>query len=275
KWLKQIQFTCKTPALLKSEANRSVPRNMNLVNARNPPVRSHYECGSIDHGRGNQGNQARGRAFMLGAECWDQKSSRSYCCLVTKNGNKVLKKFVGTTVETYEPTSAEEKLDRRNEIKSRCTLLIALPNKDQLKFHSYQYAKLLMEANKKRYGGNRESKKPNSPQLAKEDLKQIDPDNLEEIDLHWEMAMLTIRARRELHAPKRDLRLIDEHFKSMYVDVISNIPPIDVKTVKTIDVNHKDVFSTEEPKPVMKNNFSPTIIEDWHSDMKARKKFHP
>nr|GEV62629.1 ribonuclease H-like domain-containing protein [Tanacetum cinerariifolium] len=37
---------------------------------------------------------------------------------------------------------------------------------------------------------------PNSPQLAKEDLEQIDPDNLEEMDLHWEMAMLTIRARR-------------------------------------------------------------------------------
>nr|GEW61091.1 hypothetical protein [Tanacetum cinerariifolium] len=40
---------------------------------------------------------------------------------------------------------------------------------------------------------------PNSPQLAKEDLKQIDPDGLEGMDLHWEMAMLTIRARR---APK-------------------------------------------------------------------------
>nr|GEX00508.1 hypothetical protein [Tanacetum cinerariifolium] len=39
----------------------------------------------------------------------------------------------------------------------------------------------------------------------------------------------------------------------------------DVKTVKTIDVNQKGVFSTEEPKPVMKNNFSPPIIEDWHS----------
>nr|GFD19696.1 hypothetical protein [Tanacetum cinerariifolium] len=37
---------------------------------------------------------------------------------------------------------------------------------------------------------------PNSPQLAKEDLEQIHPDDLEEIDLHWEIAMLTIRARR-------------------------------------------------------------------------------
>ncbi|GKB63451.1 putative reverse transcriptase domain-containing protein [Tanacetum coccineum] len=47
---------------------RGVPRNVNPVNARNPTVRACYECGSTDHGRGNQGNQARGRAFMLGVE---------------------------------------------------------------------------------------------------------------------------------------------------------------------------------------------------------------
>nr|GEY17700.1 retrovirus-related Pol polyprotein from transposon TNT 1-94 [Tanacetum cinerariifolium] len=78
---------------------------------------------------------------------------------VNKNGNKVLTMTVGTYEETYEPTSVEEKLDRRNKMKARGTLLMALPNKDQLKFHSYQDTKLLMEAIEKRYGGNRESKK--------------------------------------------------------------------------------------------------------------------
>ncbi|GKF96464.1 hypothetical protein Tco_0289199, partial [Tanacetum coccineum] len=52
-----------------------------------------------------------------------------------------------------------EKHDRRNEMKARGTLLMALPNKDQLKFHSYKYVKLLMEAIEKMYGGNKESKK--------------------------------------------------------------------------------------------------------------------
>nr|GEX07255.1 hypothetical protein [Tanacetum cinerariifolium] len=42
-------------------------RNVNPINARNPPVRACYKCGSTDHVR-NQENQARGRAFMLGAE---------------------------------------------------------------------------------------------------------------------------------------------------------------------------------------------------------------
>nr|GEZ03045.1 ribonuclease H-like domain-containing protein [Tanacetum cinerariifolium] len=61
--------------------------------------------------------------------------------------------------QPYEPTTVEEKLDRKNEMKARGTLLMALPNKDQPKFHSYQDAKLLMEAIEKRYGGNKESKK--------------------------------------------------------------------------------------------------------------------
>ncbi|GJT40980.1 hypothetical protein Tco_0940845 [Tanacetum coccineum] len=30
---------------------------------------------------------------------------------------------------------------------------------------------------------------PNSPQLSQEDLEQINPDDLEEMDLRWEMAI--------------------------------------------------------------------------------------
>ncbi|GJX69813.1 hypothetical protein Tco_0305540 [Tanacetum coccineum] len=78
---------------------------------------------------------------------------------VIKNGNKVLKKTVRNVEHEYEPTTVEEKLDRKNEMKARGTLLMALPNKDQLKFHLYKDVKLLMEAIKKRYGGNKESKK--------------------------------------------------------------------------------------------------------------------
>nr|GEU73082.1 ribonuclease H-like domain-containing protein [Tanacetum cinerariifolium] len=78
---------------------------------------------------------------------------------VIKNGNKVLKRTVEIVEQIYKLTSAEEKLDMKNEIKARGTLLMALSNKDQLKFHSYKDAKLLMEAIDKRYGGNKESKK--------------------------------------------------------------------------------------------------------------------
>ncbi|GJT08238.1 ribonuclease H-like domain-containing protein, partial [Tanacetum coccineum] len=158
-------------------------------------------------------------------------------------------------------------------MKARGTLLMALPNKDQLKFHSYKDAKLLMEAIKKRYGGNKESKKvqrtllkqqyenfsgssskrwdnlltgssstSQKPQnvvfvssnntnsncnsrtneanntaygvsaahtqcnpISGDNLKQIDPDDLKEMDLQWEMAMLTIRARRFIQRTGRKL----------------------------------------------------------------------
>ncbi|GJR74229.1 putative reverse transcriptase domain-containing protein [Tanacetum coccineum] len=89
-------FNYNRPSHLEKDC-RCVPRNVNPVNARNLTVRACYECGSTDHvrpacprlnrargpkenrpnhvadnnggqGRGNQRNQARGRAFMLGAE---------------------------------------------------------------------------------------------------------------------------------------------------------------------------------------------------------------
>ncbi|GJY35800.1 hypothetical protein Tco_0421178 [Tanacetum coccineum] len=78
---------------------------------------------------------------------------------VILNGNKVLKRTIRETEQKYEPTIVEEKQDRGNEMKAKGTLLMALPNKDQLKFHSYNDLKLLMEAIEKRYGGNKESKK--------------------------------------------------------------------------------------------------------------------
>ncbi|GJZ59485.1 ribonuclease H-like domain-containing protein [Tanacetum coccineum] len=47
--------------------------------------------------------------------------------------------------------------------------------------------------------------RPNSTQLARDDLEQIDPDELKEIDLQWEMAMLTIKARRFIQRTGRKL----------------------------------------------------------------------
>nr|GFA65962.1 hypothetical protein [Tanacetum cinerariifolium] len=47
-----------------------------------------------------------------------------------------------------------------------------------------------------------------SPQSDNEDLKQIDADDLEEMDLKWQMAMLTMRARKECRSPKDSRRTV-------------------------------------------------------------------
>nr|GEY21597.1 ribonuclease H-like domain-containing protein [Tanacetum cinerariifolium] len=47
----------------------------------------------------------------------------------------------------------------------------------------------------------------NSFQFVNEDLEQIHPDDLEEMDLNWQMAMLTMRARRFLKNTRRKLNL--------------------------------------------------------------------
>ncbi|GKF87718.1 hypothetical protein Tco_0258595, partial [Tanacetum coccineum] len=48
----------------------------------------------------------------------------------------------------------------------------------------------------------------NSPQLVHEDLQQIHLDDMEEMDLRWQIAMLTMRARRILKITGRNLLLM-------------------------------------------------------------------
>nr|GEW02995.1 ribonuclease H-like domain-containing protein [Tanacetum cinerariifolium] len=231
-------------------------------------------------------------------------------------------RIVDGVVQVIAPTTAEQRLAKKNKLKARGTLLMAFPNKHQLKLNIHKDAKYLMEAIKMRFGGNKETKQvqktllkqqhknfsgtssksldqihdrlqklisqleilgetisqedinlkflrrlpsewkthtliwrnkadleeqslddftnesandvpnvsaasskatfstlpnvdslsdaviysffaiqSNSPQLDNEDLKQIDADYLEEIDLKWQMAMLTMRARRKCRSP--------------------------------------------------------------------------
>nr|GEV00983.1 putative reverse transcriptase domain-containing protein [Tanacetum cinerariifolium] len=46
---------------------------------------------------------------------------------------------------------------------------------------------------------------PNSPQLVHEDLEQIHPDDMGEMDLRWQMAMLTMRAKRFLKKTRKKI----------------------------------------------------------------------
>nr|GFB83464.1 hypothetical protein [Tanacetum cinerariifolium] len=210
--------------------------------------------------------------------------------------------IVNGAVQIVAPTIAKQMLAKKNELKTRGTLLMALPDKHQLKFNIYKDAKSFMEAIEKRFGewkthtliwrnkvdleeqslddlfnnlkiyeakvngsspssqnihniafvssNNTDStnesvnvapsisaasskatvstlpnvdslsdaviysffaSQSNSPQLDNEDLKQINPDDLEEMDLKWQMAMLTMRAKRFLQRTGRNLECYNCH----------------------------------------------------------------
>ncbi|GKA85688.1 hypothetical protein Tco_0807342 [Tanacetum coccineum] len=99
------------------------------------------------------------------------------------------KRIVDGIKKTYPPTTAEEKLARKNELKARGTLLMALPNENQLKFNTYKCAKSLMEAIEKRFGGNKESRK-----TQKTLLKQYQIEILGEIFSQEDMNMKFLRS---------------------------------------------------------------------------------
>ncbi|GJR47048.1 putative ribonuclease H-like domain-containing protein [Tanacetum coccineum] len=141
------------------------------------------------------------------------------------------------------PKTAQVLLQRQRERKAKSTLLLAIPNEYQLRFHGIKDAKTLWATIKSRFGGNVEYKKMqktvlkqqfenfyvsdtkgldkaydrfqklisllevhvNSPQLDDEDLEQIDHDDLEEMDLKWQVAMLSMRVKRFYKKTKKKL----------------------------------------------------------------------
>nr|GEY34135.1 reverse transcriptase domain-containing protein [Tanacetum cinerariifolium] len=168
-------------------------------------------------------------------------------------------RIVDGVVQIIAPTTAEQRLAKKNELKAGETLLMALSDKHQLSSTFIRMLrplwKLLKRAEVK--GSSTSSQntqniafvsstntdstnesvsaipsvsaasskatvstlpnvnslsdaviysffasQSNSPQLENEDLKKIVLDDLEEMDLKWQMAMLTMRARRECRSPR-------------------------------------------------------------------------
>ncbi|GJV75444.1 putative ribonuclease H-like domain-containing protein, partial [Tanacetum coccineum] len=139
-----------------------------------------------------------------------------------------------------------EKTKKKNDVKARGLLLMALPNEHQLTFSQYPDAKSMFAAIETRFGGNAATKKtllkqqyenfsatstesldfifnrlqkivsrlailgcpvdntvyafmvenPNGSNVLHQDLKQIHEDDLEAIDLKWQLSLLSVRAKK-------------------------------------------------------------------------------
>nr|GEU81341.1 hypothetical protein [Tanacetum cinerariifolium] len=90
-------------------------------------------------------------------------------------------RIVDGVVQVIAPTTAEQRLAKKNELKARGTLLKALPDKHQLKLNIHKDAKYLMEAIEKRFGGNKETKKVQKT-LLKQQYKIFSGTSSESLD---------------------------------------------------------------------------------------------
>nr|GEW87643.1 ribonuclease H-like domain-containing protein [Tanacetum cinerariifolium] len=107
------------------------------------------------------------------------------------------KRTVDGVEQSYPSTTAEEKLVMKNELKTRGTLLLALPNEHQLKFNSYENSKSLMEDIEKRFGGNKESKKVQKT-LLKQQYENFNRNSSEGLDQIYDRLQKLI-SQLEIH----------------------------------------------------------------------------
>ncbi|GKA69899.1 hypothetical protein Tco_0775963, partial [Tanacetum coccineum] len=129
--------------------------------------RERYKCGDMDQDSAHM--VAASKVPMLKPdeyEIWRMRIEQYIQMIdyalweVIENGVTLPKTTTVEGVVIVMPiTTAEEKAQRRLEVKARSTLRIGIPNKHQLKFNSIKDAKKLLEAVEKRFGGNAATKK--------------------------------------------------------------------------------------------------------------------
>ncbi|GJW39458.1 hypothetical protein Tco_0065303 [Tanacetum coccineum] len=90
-----------------------------------------------------------------------------------ENGTSVTNMFIHVT--------AEEKTNKKNDVKAKSLLLIALPNEHQLTFSQYPDAKTMFAAIKIRFGGNAATKKTQKT-LLKQQYENFSASSVESLD---------------------------------------------------------------------------------------------
>ncbi|GKD54643.1 hypothetical protein Tco_1288030, partial [Tanacetum coccineum] len=130
---------------------------------------------------------------------------------VIENGATLPKTTIMEGVMTEMPiTTAEEKAQRRLEVKARSTLMMGIPNEYQLKFNSIKDAKKLLEAVEKRFGGNAATKKTQR-NLLKQQYENFTTPSSEMLDKTFDRIQ-KLRNKADL-----DTMSIDDLYKNLKV----------------------------------------------------------
>nr|GEV93635.1 hypothetical protein [Tanacetum cinerariifolium] len=135
---------------------------------------------------------------------------------VIPNGDSSIPtRIVAGVVQPVAPTTAKQKLARKNELKACGTLLMALPDKHQLKFNSYKDAKTLMDAIEKRFGGNTETKKVQKT-LLKQQFENFSGSSSKGLDqIHDRLQKLV--SQLEIHGADLEDKSLDDLFNNLKI----------------------------------------------------------
>ncbi|GKE26179.1 hypothetical protein Tco_1441563 [Tanacetum coccineum] len=133
---------------------------------------------------------------------------------VIENGNAPpITKVVEGVETTVAPTTAEEKAQRRLELKARSTLLMGILNEHQLKFNSIKDAKSLLHAVEKRFGGNVATKKTQRNLLKQHQLnihgesisqEDVNQKFLRSLSIEWNTHTIVWRNKPEIDTLSMD-----------------------------------------------------------------------
>nr|GEV06536.1 ribonuclease H-like domain-containing protein [Tanacetum cinerariifolium] len=140
--------------------------------------------------------------------------------VILNDDSPSLTRVIDGVLQPVAPTTAEQKLARKNELKAREAIEKIFKGNTKTK----KVQKTLLKQQYKNFiGSNSESldqihdklrklisqleilRVTNEPVSAAPSVSAIDVDDLKEMDLKWQMAMLTVRARRFLQRTRRNL----------------------------------------------------------------------
>ncbi|GJR36712.1 putative ribonuclease H-like domain-containing protein [Tanacetum coccineum] len=146
--------------------------------------------------------------------------------------------------------TAEQKLARKNELKAKSTLLLAIPDEHLLKFHACNDAKSLWEAIKNRFGGNKESKKMKKS-ILKQNYENFAASSQEGLDKTYDKFQKLINNSSSTNEIVNTAYSVsaasskDQASTASYADDVmfsffsnqSNVPQLDYKDLEQIDAD--------------------------------------
>nr|GEV76809.1 ribonuclease H-like domain-containing protein [Tanacetum cinerariifolium] len=178
------------------------------------------------------------------------------------------------------PKTAKQKLARKNKLKAKNTLMLAIPDEHILKFHACKDAKTLWETIKNRFGGNKESKK-----MQKIILKQNYENFVEDANLKllrslpsaWNNIALIMRNKFDL-----DTLSMDDLYNNLKTMKIWN--KIDTDDLEEMDLKWQVALRNQGNRnrdaptknaPVDTSTTNALVVQDGIDDSKDENVFKP